>query len=385
MQVVLTVAALVPESGGPSRSVPALADALVRAGYGAQVVALDFQEQFSPPLRPREAQVGVTLVPCATRFSRATRYSRGFAQALRERLAGDKLSILHDNGVWLGTNYLAARVARATRRPFVISPRGMLTSWAIRHHSWGKRLAWHVYQRRTLAAATLLHATSAEEAEDLRTLGCRQPIAMIPNGVAFAPTDLPPTIAPMRRALFLSRVHPKKGLLDLIAVWSELKPPSWELVIAGDADGGHAAEVVAAIRAAGLEQSCHLVGPVGDDDKWASYAAADLFVLPSYSENFGLVIAEALGCGVPVITTTATPWTGVESHQCGWCVPPGRDALRPALAQALARTRDELQHMGARGRTWVRAEYSWGQAAEQLGQVYEFLVGQRARPATVQT
>ncbi|MEY4198924.1 MAG: hypothetical protein RLZZ265_664, partial [Verrucomicrobiota bacterium] len=170
-----------------------------------------------------------------------------------------------------------------------------------------------------------------------------------------------------------------------IAVWSELKPPSWELVIAGDDDGGHAAEVVAAIRAAGLEQSCHLVGPVGDDDKWASYAAADLFVLPSYSENFGLVIAEALGCGVPVITTTATPWTGVESHQCGWCVPPGRDALRPALAQALARTRDELQHMGARGRTWVRAEYSWGQAAEQLGQVYEFLVGQRARPATVQT
>lgn len=384
MHVVLTVAALIPESGGPSRSVPALADALVRAGQSAHVVALDFQGQFSPPLLPREPQAGVTLVPCVTRFNRMTRYSRSFAQVLRGRLTGDSGSILHDNGVWLGTNYLAARVARGTRRPFVISPRGMLTNWAIRHHSWSKRLAWHVYQRRALASATLLHATSTEEAEDLRALGCRQPIAMIPNGVAFAPVGLPPVAAPVRRALFLSRVHPKKGLLDLIAVWSALKPSGWELVIAGDDDGGHAAEVETAIRASGLAQSCRLVGPVGDGDKWASYAAADLFVLPSYSENFGLVVAEALGSGVPVVTTTATPWSGVEVHQCGWCVPPGRAALRAALAQALALSRDELCQMGARGRTWVHTEYSWDQAARQLVQAYEFLLGQRERPATVQ-
>lgn len=385
MQIVLTVAALVPESGGPSRSVPALADALVRAGHGAHVVALDFQEQFLPPLLPREPKAGVTLVPCSTWFSRATRYSRGFAQVLRGRLVGNNATILHDNGVWLGTNYLAARVARSTRRPFVISPRGMLTNWAVRHHRWGKRLAWHIYQRSALASATLLHATSSEEAEDLRSLGCHQPIAVIPNGVVFAPKDLPLATACVRRALFLSRVHPKKGLLDLIAVWSELKPAGWELVIAGDDEGGHASEVETAIRNAGLQQSCRLIGPVGDEEKWACYAAADLFVLPSYSENFGLVVAEALGCGVPVVTTTATPWAGVESRQCGWCVPPGREALRPVLAQALALSRDELRQMGVRGRTWVRSEYSWDQAARHLSEVYEFLLGQRGRPATVQT
>lgn len=384
MQVLLTVAALVPESGGPSRSIPALADALAGQGREVGVVTLDFQQRFLPPLLPKHPAVKTTLVPCTSAFARATRYRRAFARALEMRHAGPGKTLLHDNGVWLGTNHLAARVAATTGTPLVVSPRGMLTGWALRHRGTGKRLAWWLYQKRALATAKLLHATSQDEADDLRRLGCCQPIAVIPNGVALPEHDLPPAEAPLRRALFLSRVHRKKGLLDLVAAWAELRPVGWELVIAGDDDGGHAAEVEAAIRAARLENQCRLIGPVRDEDKWAQYAAADLFVLPSYSENFGLVVAEALGCGRPVLTTTATPWSGVEARRCGWCVAPGRAPLRAALTAALALDRGTLREMGARGRAWVRAEFSWDHAARQLGEVYDFLLGSVARPATVQ-
>lgn len=384
MQILLTVAALVPESGGPSRSIPALADALAGQGKRVRVVALDFRQRFGPPLLPKNPAVQVTLVPCESRACQATRYCRSFARTLRNCAAASDSVVLHDNGMWLGTNYIAARVASSTATPLVISPRGMLTEWAVRHHGLTKRLAWWAYQKQALASATLLHATSHSEAEDLRRLGCRQRIAVIPNGVSMPDQDLPRAESPTRRALFLSRLHPKKGLFDLIAAWSDLRPPGWELVIAGNDHSGHGAKVAAAARAAGLGDKCRLIGAVRDDEKWACYAASDLFVLPSYSENFGLVVAEALGCGVPVITTTATPWTEVKSRQCGWCVPAGRDSLRKALSEALSLDRKGLREMGRKGRAWVRSKFSWDNTARQLGEVYSFLLGIGHQPDTIQ-
>jgi glycosyltransferase involved in cell wall biosynthesis len=181
------------------------------------------------------------------------------------------------------------------------------------------------------------------EGENVRRAGFNNPIALIPNGVELPAALEKPEIrnqkSAVRRALFLSRIHPKKGLLNLVKAWdavqksearsqkpevgipaSDFRSPAsdkWELLIVGPDEGGHLAEVQAAVRNAGLERQIHFHGEVMGEDKIECYRGADLFVLPSFSENFGLVIAEALSCGVPVITTRETPWEELETHRFG--------------------------------------------------------------------
>src|SRR5262249_35021942 len=163
----------------------------------------------------------------------------------------------------------------------------------------------------------------------------RQPLAVIPNGV-----DLPATLPSARtgggtrRALLLSRIHPQKGLVNLVNAWARVRPARWALVIAGPDDGGHQSRIEAPAARAGIGDRVEFAGSIEDARKWDMYASADLFVLPTHNENFGIAIAEALAAAVPVITTKAAPWPGIVRHRCGWWVDLGVDALAAALAEA---------------------------------------------------
>ena len=339
-RILLTVPSLDPDYGGPARTVPALVDGLRAHGVDAS------------------AQVG----------------SEG---------AWTSTDLVHDNGIWQLMHRAVARTARAQRTPRIVSPRGMLEPWAFRQKRWRKRLAWYLYQRRDLDTATALHATSEEEREQLRRLGLRAPIALVPNGV-----DVPELLPgrdrrAARRALFLSRVHPKKGLPMLIKAWSRVAPPGWELVIAGPDDQDHRGHVEALVAQVGFSEAIHFHGPVSDADKWALYRSADLFVLPTHSENFGLVIAEALGAGVPVLTTRGAPWRELKTHRCGWWTDVSVDAIATALADATRMSRADLDAMGERGRTLVLDKYGWDDIAGQMKAVYEWILGQGDRPSCV--
>jgi glycosyltransferase involved in cell wall biosynthesis len=273
-------------------------------------------------------------------------------------------------------------LAREIGLPFVVSPRGMLASWAFRLHGWKKRVAWALYQRRDLKCAHVLHATSNAEAKDFRTLGFSQPIAVIPNGV-----DVPSRPADRLQtkgqhvALFLSRIHPVKGLENLVYAWSQVRPSNWRVVVAGGNENGHQAEVEATVRELGLESSFSFVGPVDGQKKWELYQTADLFVLPSHSENFGMVVAEALACGLPVITTKGTPWAALTHHRCGWWVDVGVEPLVHALRTAVALDDAERCEMGSRGRRLVEREYTWAVVAKQMALVYRWVLGHAERPA----
>jgi glycosyltransferase involved in cell wall biosynthesis len=268
----------------------------------------------------------------------------------------------------------------------------MLDRWALDYHGWKKRVAWWVYQRRDLATARVLHATADSEADGFRSLGWRQPIAVIPNGL-----DLPEACrsrdeigshvsrggAGDRTVLFLSRLNPKKGLLTLVQAWCALRPEGWRVVVAGGDEAGELARAEAWLLSHGLRERFEFLGEVPDREKWDLYRHADLFVLPSASENFGLVIAEALGCGVPVITTRATPWRELVSHECGWWIEPGVESLVGALRRAVALKDAERYAMGERGRRLVKSRYTWTQAAEQMRTVYEWVAGFGERPSCV--
>ena len=320
--------------------------------------------------------------------------------------------LIHCHGLWTPANHAAATVARNLGIPLVVSTHGMLAPWSLRSKRMKKRIAWIIYQGRDLHSARLFCATAAHEAKAIRELGFTQPIAIIPNGMDL-PEDsdvvggelsvvsgcgemprrdtqtpqLPENRQPTTRSrtlLFLGRIYPVKGLLNLVAAWQQIRPTGWRCVIAGPDEAGHQAEVQTAIRTAGLEQEFHFPGNVDGDAKWDWYRAADLFVLPSFTENFGLVVAEALAAGVPVITTHGTPWAELVSHQCGWWVELGVEPLALALREAMAMDDIQRYEMGQRGRRLVMDNYAWPKIGRDMKEVYEWLLGGGPPPAYVQ-
>jgi glycosyltransferase involved in cell wall biosynthesis len=302
--------------------------------------------------------------------------------AIKASALDNPAMIVHDHGLWLATNHAAAATARRAHLGLVVSPRGMLTAWALGHRRWKKRLAWAAYQRRDLAAA-LLHATSEAEASGLRVLGLPNPIAVIPNGVHVPAASRPQQQPEVRTALFLGRMHPGKGILSLIEAWGRVRPPAWQLIVIGPDEGGYRKQLARIIDERGLTGLVRLEGPVDDDSKWKRLQEADLFVLPTLSESFGLVIAEALACGVPAITTRAAPWRDLETHRCGWWIDLGTEPLVAALRQATEATPEVRQAMGRNGRCLVLQRYSWDHVAEEMAGVYAWMANGGTAPACV--
>ena len=368
------VASLHSKSGGPARSVIRLVDALANQKC-IEVHLLSQTLSNEPWMQPDRNLVEASLV----RASSAFRLSGGLAykKLLQQQFMNVSLSIIHSHGVWHPINHWLSRFAKQKKIPLIIQPRGMLEPWALAQKSWKKRLAMQLYQESDLASAAIFVATSDMEYQNLRQLGIMQPIAIIPNGVQLEITPTATTFAlkPDRErvALFLSRIHPKKGLLELIEAWAICKPVGWRLKIAGPDEGGYLDVVKKAIIRHGLGAYVEYVGEVEGDAKSSLYQLADLFVLPTYSENFGLVVAEALAHGVPVITTKGAPWSDLTTFNCGWWVDTGLNALVPALHEAVSLKDSERVLMGQRGKKYVQ-RYNWDAIAHQTLEVYDWVL-----------
>lgn len=374
--VVHTIARLVHAEGGPSRTVAALCRSL--ADEGARVEIVTGEADFEPGVPVHAAGV-------VRRWGRAQPRPDPFARLLEQRLSATSAAAIHDQGIWLGSNRAAARVAarRSARR--IVSPRGMLSEWALAHRGGRKRIAWRAYQRSDLEAADALHATSDLEADEIRAAGIGVPIAIVPNGV-----ELPPIAERdradrdrTRRFLFLSRIHPKKGLETLVDAWRMARPAGWELVIAGPDERGHRAEIERRARGLGAESAIRFRDAVAETDKWSLYRTADVFVLPTSSENFGVVVAEALASSVPVITTRAAPWSSLAERGCGWWTETGVEPLADAIREAADLPDADRRAMGARGRRLVAERFAWPAIARRMLAVYAWLAGAGPAPDCV--
>jgi glycosyltransferase involved in cell wall biosynthesis len=385
LRPVHVVAGLDPAYGGPSYSVPRLCEAL--AASGVEPVLLSVATGHDPAgesldrgYPDRRFARDLARIPGL----RALRCSAPFSDALRETAA--VADVIHDHGLWLLPNLQAGWAAAAAAKPFVVSPRGMLSSPALAFSRAKKHVFWKLLQGPVIRAATCIHATSEQEYAELRAFGLRQPIAVIPNGIDLPePVSEAPDILPREQiVLSLGRMHPKKGLETLLHAWARVEPacPDWRLALIGPSEERYVGELRALSRGLGLVR-ISFGGAVYGAAKWDAYRAADLFVLPSWNENFGLTAAEALAAGTPVIATWGTPWSRVESEGCGWWIEPTPDALAAALTTVMAMPRPILRRMGMKGRAWMARDFSWSRVARDMNDLYFWLIGHAGRPPSV--
>lgn len=355
MKVFLSGTSFHPAYGGPAYSVSRLAVALADEGIDVGLWS------------PDQSALTTTLVPAKSRVRRLG----GNERAAIDELGG--CDVLHDNGIWWPHNHRLAAIAAARGIPRLVSTRGMLERWAMHHKRVKKMIAWRLYQRRDLARARGHHATADAEAANVERLRLGVPIHVIPNGVDVPQAERQIDASRDRVALFLGRIYPVKGLPLLVEAWARVRPAGWTLRIAGPDESGHRREVERAISGAGLDDVIRFEGPLEHAAKQAALLSADLFVLPSLSESFGMAIGEALAHGVPVLTTTAVPWPSLVTHGCGWRVAPAVDALADGLRVATSLEADALRQMGRKGREMVQAEFGWSGIAARFVRAYRAL------------
>ncbi|HLK35466.1 MAG TPA: glycosyltransferase [Polyangiaceae bacterium] len=376
LRAVHVVAAIAEEASGPSYSVPRLCRALSAAGVETSLHVL--ARGASPAWADLTIHQHAEWPPPFTRL--------GVSPAMRlalEEEARVPSTLLHNHGLWMMPNVYPGYAVEGTRAPLVTSPRGVLDAWARRRSRARKRLMWALVQRRTLDRTRCFHATSESEHESIREAGYRAPVAVVPNGI-----DLPPAFparsAPPWRLLFCGRVHPKKGVDVLLRAWSSVAPRfrDWELCVVGPDEDGYGATMRDLAASLGAPR-VSFRGKVYGEEKWRTFAEANLFVLPTRGENFGLAVAEALASGVPAVVTRTAPWGGLEQRRSGWWIEPGVEPLEACLETALATSPEDLAAMGRRGRQWMDAEFSWPKVAERMARTYDWILAGGAPPPWV--
>jgi glycosyltransferase involved in cell wall biosynthesis len=307
--------------------------------------------------------------------------------------------LVHLHSVFLWPTAAAARAAERAGVPYVVAPRGMLVGELLRRRGRLRKRLWiRLVERRTLARAAGLHATSELEAGELARLGLAlAPVHVVPNGVEAEPWEearAPELSTAVRAALarrplllFLGRVSWKKGLDRLIAALAAV--PGATLAIAGNDEEGYRAHLDRLAAAAGVAGRVVHLGPVHGSDKAALLHGADTLVLPSYSENFGNVVLEAMAAGLPVAVTPEVGLAGVVREHGAGVVSEGDPPRLAAALRGLLADVEGRRAMGQRGAEAAARRFGWGSIAARMEEVYaEVLAGRpwggdigKARPS----
>jgi glycosyltransferase involved in cell wall biosynthesis len=332
----------------------------------------------------------------AQRGLRSAFYSPSMGRYLRN--SPEIYDVIHVHSIRHWPGLMARRYAMSRERPLLISLHGMLYPEHLKQSRLRKQLIHTLFENSTLRAAHCLHATSPQELQSIRQFGCRNPIAMIPLGINEQPSTNRseadehgeliarwPPLAGKRLLLYLGMLDSKKGLLRLMAAWARLhdKFSDWQLVIAGPDVHDHEADIRAAVVRAELARRVTFLGPVYGNDKAAILRHADLLILPSDWENFGIVVGEALSVGTPVIASRTSPWQAIEAHDCGWWIEPSVESVIDTLQVALSTSRAALAERGQRGQELIRAKFRWDSTGKDLDEVYTWLSGRRSQPGCV--
>jgi poly(glycerol-phosphate) alpha-glucosyltransferase len=360
----------------------------------------------------------------------------GYSPQMLSELLSDDAPIMHTHGIWQYPSVAMNAWHQKTGKPYLISPHGMLDSWAVQNSAWKKRIALALYERKHLEKAACIRALCESEAQSIRAFGLKNPIAIIPNGIDLPPdggrrtedgrqsSALCPLPSDRKVLLYLGRLHPKKGLANLLRAWAAVqgschaspvtRHPDWVLAIAGWDQGGHEAELKSLATELNIpwtdvrdrresdsisafrfqDFSVLFLGPVFGQEKAACYANCDAFILPSFSEGLPMVILEAWAYGKPVLMTPEcnlpegfTAHAALRIEQVGRvtpCAPGVGHSIERGLADLFRLPSSGLCSLGSNGRNLVAEKFTWPKIATNLKSVYDWVLGGGEKPGCVQ-
>ncbi|MDR3651550.1 MAG: glycosyltransferase [Paludibacter sp.] len=288
----------------------------------------------------------------------------------RKLLEDEKPDIVHINGIWEPQIWLFQKAAQQLGIKVLLSPHGMLEPYILNRHSFKKKIGLVLYQRKALNNVDFLHATAKSELDQIRKLGYNQPACVIPNGIEISHAKEKTEWNNVQNILFLSRIHHKKGIEFLIEAVAKLQLSYLKITIAGEGSSTYIDSLKKLTVQRNVSNQFEFVGGIYGESKWELMQQSDLFVLSTYSENFGFVVPEALATGLPVITTTGTPWQELETFKCGWWIDLNVANLTRALTEAVNSTPDQLKTMGLQGKKLVKEKYEIKDLTEKLFSFY---------------
>jgi glycosyltransferase involved in cell wall biosynthesis len=311
----------------------------------------------------------------------------GYMKGLLHSAMSGGFDVLHCQHIWMYPSVVELAWGSRLKRPYVISPRGMLDSWALRNSPAKKALASLLFERAHIARAACMHALCEPEARAIRAYGYKGPICLIPNG-----TDLPKLGLPgelngamgdipdgAKVLLFLGRIDRKKGLDLLLRAWAASRArgayDDWRLVIVGWGDEAFRAELEGMRQELRITSSTHIGGSVYGQQKDACYRAASAFILPSLSEGVPMSVLEGMSYALPGIVTPQCNLPQVVASGAGIETETTVDSIARALGILLEMHDDERAAMGARGRELAEREFAWARIAAHMHEVYSWVTG----------
>jgi poly(glycerol-phosphate) alpha-glucosyltransferase len=328
----------------------------------------------------------------------------GFSPGLQRAFADSNADMAHLHALWMFTSVVVNRWSRKKHRPYVVTLNGMLEPWATQNSRWKKKLALLFYEQSCLDGAACIQANSEAELQSARLFGLRNPVAVIPNGI-----DLPElaserrthsegTVAALKAEgrkvlLYLGRIHPKKGLFNLLRAWAGVQAFSdkaqgsngkeWVLAVAGWGEARHEEELRLQIANHQSRGSVVLLGPQFNRDKQLCFRNCDAFILPSLSEGLPMAVLEAWSYAKPVLITPECNLPEGFARGAALGIEPSTLGIERGLNLLFESTEGDRQTMGHHGLKLVSERFTWSKVAAEVHMVYGWVLGGGSRPSCV--
>ena len=376
MKILHSIPSVLRTSAGPSYSVLRLCDHLSLNNEVSLISSDKVSEEFKHDfIRTFPTNLGLKKLGVSLKMH----------QWIAHNLNNHNFDIVHSHSLWMMQNIYPSWESKKNGIPVVISPRGTLSMEALKSGSVMKNLFWPLIQKPVLRDATIFHATSNQEKNDIRELGFKQPIAVVPNGI-----DIPVLKKKkkgnkiMKKLLYLGRIHPIKGIDNLLRAWQEIQEihQNWTLEIVGPDNYNYLSELDKIRKLLKLKRVI-FSKEIHGEEKDRKYQSADLFILPSHSENFGVSVAEALSNGIPCIVSKGTPWEILNERKAGWWIDNSVEMLTKNLIKILSTGTSELESMGLNGKNLVSEDFNWNKVSTMMTEVYLWILTKKNKPTFV--
>lgn len=316
-----------------------------------------------------------------------------FSPTLTSSLKLSNAELIHLHVLWLYPSIAALN----SNKPYITTIHGMLDDWALRNSRLKKRIVASLYENRALRSASCLQAITNQEYVDIRNFGLKNPVCMIPNGV-----DIPADIGIIKREpaiwkdkissdkkvlLYLGRIHPKKGLTNLIKAWRLVNTrgteSDWVLAIAGWDQGGYENELKQLVKDLGIKDDIYFLGPQFNQNKDLCFAHANAFILPSFSEGLPMAVLEAWAYNLPVLKTKQCNLPEGFKHGAALEIETSVESVSNGLINLMSSSQTELEFMGSNGRKLVIEKFDWKNVAKEMYAVYNWILKKGPEPETL--